>query len=276
MCASFTSQNISRICINFFRVATFCCFIVPLGHAKAKDSPSRPSKPCTALLQPGPYNQNAWKFFRLQQAKQSWNSSAFTNPKNHNPNKYIYIVHTTTTSKNHSLEDIIRYLNDPAQEPKNIISASVVSSDGNSIPFGSTFGLILSTPTENILAASTHDLTVLNDWEGSRLGPNIDKEQYFKSLGSRDKYEESLFYKFGLPTPQSIVSGEMWNEVAINKVGSDGSIRVIGLFYCDKGYYRTSEHQMEEFRSLSAQFNIPLVPLKFPDKPRFGLDELVK
>lgn len=199
-----------------------------------------------------------------------WSSENFTNPKNHNPENYRYIIHSTGFSWR-PIKQIYEFLRNPTMAPEYILSVSVVDHLRMTEPYGSLVGFILKVPSENIIAAHTQDMSVVNGWKNQLYenGGHVLLDHF--GIKTRIDYERLLFKKFGLKEPKVIANPPAdainpHNEVAISKVGANGRpINVIGIFIMQDSPLEL----IQKYTELAAENSLPIVQLPRRSVPKF-------
>lgn len=194
-----------------------------------------------------------------------WRSLEFSDPNNHNPNDYIYIVHAIQNGNNirnliklreGSVEkqyDLIRHPRDVSK--MGTISCSLIGKGRhNGIRFEqletwAQIGLILKVPVENIVRCGKSDL------EANFVDSNAEIKKHIND----DKGDpwDLLLHGYG------------YNEVVVQGETEYGKVDVIGVFASD---YSSKCYDADIANNMARRIGVPLVPIprkqiSLDDKP---------
>jgi hypothetical protein len=189
----------------------------------------------------------------LETAQVAWDPARFTDPTQHDPQHFLYIVHAT---KDYSLlESVKSYIElanghlytapDGRVSGHKVLSASVISDSKNKTY--APFGFILQVPSSLIVVAQWHDTGVYN-----------------YPFGSLAAIEEMLKKRYGLPaSPEEVLKEtQNYNEVDIllpQRAPGYEPVRprVSGIFV--RANVDASEKQL--FQQFAQQSRLPFVEL---------------
>jgi hypothetical protein len=220
---------------------------------------------CHYLLQSQLNSTESWRIRQKSLAIAAWFSGRFSNPKSHDPRRFLYVVHAVR--EDHA--GVLNFLRNSSASPEYLISASVVN-ERKSYTFGRV-GFILEVPPENIVSTSPQDTAIINNWVTD--SPDFIK----KELGAEtaEDYKRWLFQKHGISDPTQLINENIAleskqrrvrvTEVNVEKVGPNGrSPTVVAVFYNNTpGEYHFGGEfiSQQESKNLARDFGLPLVEL---------------
>lgn len=199
-----------------------------------------------------------------EQRYESW-CSGFTNPSDHNNERYRYLIHGLASPIGRSIQQIAmiehnlgdRHANpiNLEEEPEKInekirISASVIDEKRRST-WGDV-GLILSTPPENIRGIYSADAGT--PW-------------YDDAVGVESTLSCTIEELLEQTTPG------LYNEVVLTGTTSAGKVELVGFFvniFADNDY--VDPEMARKIRILSRHINLPLVEI-LDESPRRSLNQ---
>lgn len=184
-------------------------------------------------------------------------------PNRHDPNNYIYVVHSLNTADVTDTKRIFGSANERVnliQTPQRIskipiISALLVSQD-KPMTYGMGIGLILKVPEENIF--STREVDLQSNQVRDLLGtaPKL----------AADKIVQK-FNKYGLASPQKLLSStpsDFYNEILLlGRTPGAQKVAVVGYFIkaIDGMNVVDLMGNMDALKAIAEENNLPLVIL---------------
>lgn len=186
-----------------------------------------------------------------EQDRMPWDPIFFSNPRQHDPKQFKYIVHGVPR-----IEYFEKIISENRLATMTTLSMSVVSQERT--PTFAPFGFIVETPKNNIFAATYRDMT--SDHSETNVEATVENEfvRFARSNGGK-----------AIATPDEVIARtrkyyQMIDHNEIYAVGTNpkgDQLKITGVFYKTDslGYPLMSEEIMSKLRSISRKHDLPLV-----------------
>lgn len=180
----------------------------------------------------------------------SWSPEHFSNPAQHNPEQFRYIVHMIDTNK-HSTLEIFQFVSKTiASNPCAYFSASLISQN-HKRTFG-LMGFIIKAPAKNILVATGQD------FGSDSLATNTDPERFHQTV---NRY---LLEMGSLQSPESLLKQSSGHNEVLISGSVNEPFEIVGIMVKlrpDEFYMRYQAKMLEDLRQLSVEKNLPIIYL---------------